>query len=806
MSKTPSSRTLTRRNFVKGSFATAVAAAAAGSAMYGCSAEGGGDSGGQASSAEDGEQIVWSQCNLNCGGRCVFQWHVKDGKIAYMESDNTGDDSFQSRACLRGRSWRRWVNYPDRLVHPMKRVGKRGEGEFEQISWDEALDTIADKLKDVIDKYGNEAVYINYATGMYSATGNALARLMNLVGGYLPMYGDYSTAEITAAAPYTFGANDAFSASSMSEAQNSDLVVMFGNSPAETRMGGANIVWDFAQVREAVEANGGKIVNIDYRLNETASGHPDEWLPIRTGTDAALVSALAWQFITDDAVDLDFLHKYCVGYDEETMPDSYKGKNMSYYDYIMGTGYDKVEKTPEWAAPITQIPADKIRELAADLEAAEAPFVVQGWGPQRHSNGEQTARAIPMIPILLGKIGLPGTNTGVREAMPAAPVGSIPSGDNPVTVSISNYSWVYAIDHGEEMTATKDGIRGADKLNTGIKFLWNYAGNCLTNQHGEINATHDVLVDESKCEMIVVCDTVMTDSAKYADILLPDAMRAEQLNMSTNGYSEWFTGVCVGGPAQDAPGECRPSYDFLTDLADRLGVKDEFTEGRTQDEWTQYLYEQGAAENPDMPSWDEIREQGFWKQELPAVIGLEAFRNDPDANPLSTPSGKLEIFSEDLQKIAESWELDDGDVITGIPIFDPGRQQYGSTTDEYPLYGAGFHHKSRTHSSFGFMRELEQVARQQVWINPADADPRGIESGDTCSVKSPQGEVRIEAFVTNRIVPGTVAIPQGAWHKADMDGDRVDEGGCINTLTMQHPSPLAKGNPSHSFICEVAKA
>ena len=810
MSKTPSTGALTRRNFVKGSFATAAAAAVAGTALYGCSPsdeepaqEEAGDAEGP-TEAED--EIVWSQCNLNCGGRCVFQWHVRDGKIAYMESDNIGDDNFQSRACLRGRSWRRWVNYPDRLMYPMKRVGKRGEGKFEQISWDEALDAIAEKLQEVIDTYGNEAVYINYATGMYSATGSTVGRLMTCLGGYLTMYGDYSTAQITAAAPYTFGPVDSFTASSMNEAQNSDLVVLFGNSPAETRMGGANTVWDFAQVREAVEAKGGKIINIDYRLNETASGHSDEWLPIRTGTDAALVSALAWQFIKDDAIDLDFLHTYCVGYDEETMPEAYRGKNMSYYDYIMGTGYDMVEKTPEWAAPITQIPADRIRELAADLEAAEAPFIVQGWGPQRHSNGEQEARAICMIPILLGKIGLPGTNTGLREAMPGAPVGTIPELENPVKPIISCYQWVNAIDHGEEMTATKDGIRGADKLNTGIKFLWNYAGNCITNQHGEINYVHDVLQDESKCEMIVVCDTVMTDSAKYADILLPDAMRAEQLNMSSNGYSEWFTGVCVGGPAQEAPGECRPSYDFLSDLAERMGVKDEFTEGRTQDEWTQFLYESGAAENPNMPSWEEILEQGFWKEELPAIIGLEAFRNDPEANPLSTPSGKLEIFSEDLQKIAETWELEEGDVITGLPIFDPGRQQYGSVTEEYPLCGAGFHHKSRTHSSFGFMRELEQVARQQIWINPTDAEPRGIESGDLCAVKSPQGEIRIEAYVTNRIIPGTVAIPQGAWHKADMDGDRVDEGGCINTLTMQHPSPLAKGNPSHSFICEVTKA
>ena len=183
------------------------------------------------------------------------------------------------------------------------------------------------------------------------------------------------------------------------------------------------------------------------------------------------------------------------------------------------------------------------------------------------------------------------------------------------------------------------------------------------------------------------------------------------------------------------------------------------------------------------------------------------FRTDPVKNPLSTPSGKIEIYSEQLAEIAATWELEEGDVINPIPVFTPGFQGYGSVTDEYPLYCTGFHHKSRTHSSFGFIPELEQVARQQLWINPADAESRGIASGDTVAVKSPAGEIRIEALVTPRIIPGTIGIPQGAWHKADMNGDRVDEGACVNTLTTYRPTPLAKGNgPAHSIIAQITKA
>lgn len=800
--------TLSRRTFVKGSLAGLALAGAAGSAaLYGCTPAEEKEQSGEGAPAEEADQIVWSQCVVNCGGACALRWHTKDGKLLYAETDNTGDaEKLQVRACLRGRSLRRWVNSPDRLMHPMKRSGKRGEGKFEQISWDEALDEIASKLTETIEKYGNEAVYINYGSGVGSVTSRVFPRLMNLMGGYLKYYYDYSTNMMQAGMPYTFGEDwtdggSKFS-SSMSEAKNSDLIVLFGNSPAETRMGGANIVYDYTQVRES----GPRIISVDYRLNESSSGQVDEWVPIRPGTDAALVNAIAHEFIVNDQVDKEFLDTYCIGYDEDTMPESAKGQNKSYKDYIMGTGYDMTEKTPEWAAPITQIPADRIRSLASDIANAKAPFIAQGWGPQRHSNGENTSRAICMIPMLIGQIGLPGTNTGSREANPDGIVGGMPKGDNPVKTSINCYQWLNAVDHGEKMTAAKDGVRGTDKLKTGIKFIWNYAGNTITNQHGDINKVHEILQDETKCEFIVVIDTVLTDSARYADILLPDAMRAEQPHMAGNGYAEYYDGVILGAQAQEAPGEAMREYDIVSNLAEKLGKKDEFTEGKTQEEWIEELYKKAADADGNMPSWEEMQEQGIFKRELNPVIGLKDFRDDPESNPLETPSGKLEIYSESLAEAAMQMELEEDEIVTPIPVFDPGFQGYGSVTDEYPLYCSSFHFKGRTHSSYGGVDELKQACRQQMWINPADAESRNIENGDMCAVTSPAGTIRIEARVTPRIIPGTVGIPQGAWHDADMTGDRIDNGGCINTLTTYRPSPLAKGNGVHSIIVQVAKA
>ena len=802
--------TLSRRTFVKGSLAGLALAGAAGSALYGCApkSEEGAKDGGAAGATDE---IVWSQCNVNCGGRCVFQWHVKDGKIAYMETDNTGEaEGLQARACLRGRSMRRWVNHPDRLTKPMKRVGKRGEGKFEEISWDEAIDTIAEKLKGVIEKYGNEAVYINYATGMYSATGKTTARLMNVLGGYLGSYADYSTNMMSVAMPYMYGEEctpyDSVYASSASEAEKSDLVLMFGNSPADTRMGGANAVWDFTKVREA----GAKIYHIDYRLNETASGHPEEWIPIRTGTDAALVAALAHELIANDQVDLDFLHTYCVGFDEETMPESAKGQNKSYKDYVMGTGYDMVEKTPEWAAKITGIPAERIEELAEEIGTTKPLYVNQGWGPQRRSNGEWTAWAIMALPCLVGQIGLPGTNNGTREDRTSPASVSMDAGKNPVKTSIPCFLFTDAIDHGTEMTSKNAGVKNADALKVNIKYMINYAGNCLTNQHSDINKAHDVLADESKCEFILGIDTVMCDSLKYSDVILPDLFRFEQTSQISTGSD---TGYMITGTACTSPKfERKTAYEMATLMAEKFGVADEFTEGKTEEERIKEQYEKAREKSPKLPTWDEAVEMGVYIEEHAPVVSMKKFRDDPVANKLDTPSGKIEIFSEKLLKFTEGWELEADDTLPGldtmppIPVYLPEWYGVENTTDEYPLALSGFHYRGRIHSSWGFMPELKEVNPQEAWINPVDAEPRGIEQGDTVRVKNEFGEIELLAKVTPRVVPGTVAVSQGAWHDADMAGDRVDKGGSINTLTTQRPSPLSKGNPQHTNICEVVKA
>ena len=800
---------VSRRTFVKttgalGALAAVGGGAAATSSLFTSAAP---------AFAEAEETTTWGHCAINCPGRCSLKFHVKDDEVVWVDTYTSKDADFdepQPRACLRGRTYRRWMNSPDRINYPMKRIGKRGEGKFERISWDEAIDLAATKLKEVIDQYGNEAVYIPYATGVSATTARPFYRMMNTLGGYLKFYNSYSTAQISCITPYMYGSKNN-GGSTLSAAEDAELILVFGSSPTETRQGGAVSHYDYAHMREKTK---GKIYVIDPRMNDSVLGHSDQWLPINPGTDAALVAGIAHWLIKNNKVDTDFLHTYCVGFDEETMPESYQGKNMSYTDYVMGTGYDKVEKTPAWAAKITGISEKRIESLAEEIASTKPLYVVQGWGPQRRSNGEWTAWAIMLLPCLVGQIGLPGTNNGTREGSNSVSLTSMPQGTNPVKASIPCFLFADAIDHGTEMTSKNAGVKGVDKLSVNIKYMINYAGNCLTNQNGDINYVHDVLSDESKCEFILGIDTVLCDSMKYADVILPDMFRFEQNTQIGTGGDNAY--MITGTPCTTPKFERKTAFEMAQLIAEKLGTKDKFDEGKSEEEWIRDLYEQARAKNASLPTFEEAQKQGVVVTKGKKKVSMDKFVADPVANALDTPSGKIEIFSEKLLQFTDGWEVAKDDTIEGIdtmppiPAYLPEWYGVETTTDEHPLVLTGFHYRGRLHSSWGGVEELKEVNPQEAWINPADAESRGIAQGDTVHVENEFGTIELLAKVTPRVIPGVVAISQGAWHEADMSSSdhnaRLDKGGSINTLTTHRPSPLSKGNPQHTNICQVVKA
>ena len=760
------------------------------------------------------ERFIYSSCLNNCGSTCVLKAVVEDDKVVRIDTDNDVEDDwengiFQIRACPRGRSMRRHMYSPDRLKYPMKRVGKRGEGKFERVSWDEAMDIVAKKLKECVDKYGNESVLSQYASGLTIGAltrREAFYRLMNLMGGFTLGTSDYSSAQNQAGLRHFYG-QPGYSGNPITDLAYTKLAVFFGINITETRMSGGGLQYE---ILEAKKKNGTRIIVIDPRYSDTCVAVADEWIPIRPGTDGALAAALAYVLIQEDLADKDFLATHAQGFDASTMPEG-APENASYSDYILGTGYDKTPKTPEWAAAITGIPAQRIVQLAREIGQAKPCFISQGWGLQRQAAGEMTTMSVAALAAMTGNMGVRGGGNGDYDSYYPGPVPRFPAGTNPVKAKFPCFLWVKAIENGKNMTATRDGVTGAERFPTDIKFIWNYAGNIVINQHSDINHTKKVLGDDSKCEMIVVMDTHLTPSARWADILLPSCVYPEQTDIVGPSYAQDTDWLLLTGSVKPFF-ESRPVYDVCVDLARRLGLEKEYTEGRDREGWIEYLYETACRKAyPDLPpTVAEARKMGVYRRaksrKLP--VPFEKFRNDPVANPLKTPSGKIEFYSPTLQTMAQTWELDErlGDVIPPTPQYVATWEGYEDKEGraKHPLQMIGYHYKGRTHSHYANVDWLLEVSPQTLWINPLDAAERGIRHGDAIRVFNDRGEVRIKAKVTPRIIPGVVAMPQGAWYAPDSAG--IDRGGCINTLTAYHPSPIAKGNPQHTNLVQIAKA
>lgn len=236
------------------------------------------------------------------------------------------------------------------------------------------------------------------------------------------------------------------------------------------------------------------------------------------------------------------------------------------------------------------------------------------------------AAAIAALPIITGNIGKPGTcpglnGKGMQMNFDGGMWNSVPIGDNPVTKKISISGRFNAIDHPLEMTATTDGVVGGDRLNVGIKFMALYEAGCFGNSSSDLNWAASVLEDESKCEFILGVDVIMSTSLPYCDIILPDLMYQERMNFVSTVTGGSAYGFVFGKPVQEPQFECRLSYDWCADLAERLGLRDEFTEGKTWEEWMESRYEEysrPSAPHKNAPSFAEGLEMGFWRDPEPA--------------------------------------------------------------------------------------------------------------------------------------------------------------------------------------------
>lgn len=838
---------------------------AAEAAVEGTAGQTGAQTKSQTGAAFPAETRTPAFCAIDCPGRCPLELHLRDGELARVSANKAAP------ACHRGLSMRAWANSPDRLMWPLRRVGSRGSAQFERVTWDEALDEIADQLARIRREHGNESIYLAYTTGQSCTTADPFERLMNRFGGFLDHYNNYSNPQINAMVRSMYGPGALYpGGSELDTAADARLVLAFGASPAETGTGRATWHGAWDRVVEQVGKRGGRIVMVDPRRNGSipkrkgSDQQTVSWLPINPGTDGALAAALLHELaFTHNALNWDFLHERCIGFTDETLPEHWRGMGLSVMDYLRGTGYDHVAKTPAWAAAITGIPADVIRELASQLATARPAFIMQGWGPQRRSNGEMTSGTIMMLAAALGQVGLPSTNNGMNIAWGGGFLTRVSAGQNAVPFRIPAYRFLDAIENGEALGA-REGVRGLPEASCGdaresgfateagseqafhngratdsvqhqngaahlpcsIKAIICHGGNCLTNQHGDVNRTHRVLGDPTKCEFILNVDVEFTDSARYADIVLPDLFRMEQ--ESAMDADAWGRRIAVSTGELGARFERRGAWNTCVELAKRWGIADAFTEGRTEGEWIRRLYEGDRERSTGLPTFDRLLEEGLaWRADrTEPFVALADWRSDPDAHPLDTPSGKIELFSEQLAAVAEALrDTPDEGAITPVPTYVPewgpaefavgkaptggaqepdaglraddhgcesgaslpaggqgcesdaglpisGRKSESNTEPacDRPLRVFGFHSVARIHSSWGNVPAVSRRVPQVISINPADAGARGIATGDPVEASNRFGTLRLPAHVTDDVIAGTIVMPQGAWWQAESRG------------------------------------
>ncbi|EIO37136.1 putative anaerobic DMSO reductase chain A [Escherichia coli PA39] len=545
-----------------------------------------------------------------------------------------------------------------------------------------------------------------------------------------------------------------------------------------------------------MKQNGTRFIVVDPRYSDTVSSLADQWIPLLPTTDNALMDAMMYVIISENLHDKTFIDTYTLGFDENSMPEGVPA-NESLVAYLFGAK-DGIHKTPEWAEKITHVPAQSIRQLARDYATTKPAALIQGWGPQRHICGERTARGSTLLASITGNVGIKGgwaAGYGGSSNRKFCVGPDMP--ENPVQAKISIMNWMQAADDASKVTP-QDGLKGVDKLDSNIRLLFSLAGNYLANQNPDVHQAAKLLEDESKIEFIVLSDLFMTPSAKYADVLLPETSFMERWNIGET----WGTAsyLILSEKPIEPDFERRTDYDWLRDVAKKLGVEAEFSQGRDEKQWIEHIWEQTRLAMPDenLPDFATLQKTRRHLFKSAPHIAFEANIRDPQNNPFPTPSGKIEIFSKRL------FDMQDPEIPAlshYVPAFEGPEDKL---TAKYPLQLITWKGKNRANSTQYANPWLQEVQTQKLWLNPQDAKQRGISEGDSVKIYNDRGVSIIPVEITPRIIPGVVAMQAGAWWQPDAQG--IDRGGCANVLSSTRITALAKGNSHQTMLVEVEKA
>ncbi|MBI4322571.1 MAG: molybdopterin-dependent oxidoreductase [Chloroflexi bacterium] len=688
---------------------------------------------------------IVSGCPYDCGGSCPLTVYVEEGVIRrvgpYEEPDSP--EKPQLRPCARGLAQAQYTHHPDRLRYPLKRVGERGEGLFERISWEEALDTVAREIERIKQEYGPQAILqlrgAGNTDGLLHGTRAIPNRFFNALGEHTAPRGVISYEGAAFAMLHSFGFN--LAPPGPESLLRSKLVIMWGLNPSETIFG-TNTNYYLALDKE----RGTRFVFVDPRYTDSAAALADQWIPILPGTDTAMLVAMAYVIIQERLYDEAFLKRYTVGFE-------------AFRDHCLGVE-DGIPKTPAWAEGICGVRAEVIAALAREYATTKPADLRAGWAPGRTAYGEQFHRASIALAAMTGNTGVPGGGAGCflsqtfRELVDVA---TPPLMGGATALTVSCWRWAEAVIEGTAGGYPSD-----------IKMIYSVGGNRL-NQCGDANKSAAAL---RKVEFVVAQDQFLTPTARFADIVLAASTHLEREDVQTPHCSGCY--LIYNNRAVAPLDESMADLDIFTALARRLGI--EGFNDKTEREWL----EAALAKAP--VGVESLRRQGVWRPASePDPVPLSKFVADPAAHPLPTRSGKIELYS---QALAERKRAD----LPAVPAYvaDWEGPQH-PLARQYPLLLVTDHSRKRVNSTLETVPWLRELAPHTVAMSAADARARGIRSGERVKVYNDVGTVEITAQVTERIMPGVISVAQGTWYAPDERG--VDVGGCVNTLCKDTISP-----------------
>lgn len=644
----------------------------------------------------------------------------------------------------------------------MKRSGRKGEGLFERITWEEAIATIAQQLKNVKQTHGNSSIFLNgggYVGALHNGRA-ALARLLAMFGGYTTNYGNISAEGPLWASQVSYGT--ALVGNSRDDFLNSRLIILWGWDPVRI-IHGTDTVINLIKAKEA----GTRIICVDPRYNDSAALLADQWIPIRPGTDTAMMAGMAYTMIQDNLYDRVFLDRYTVGFDK-------------FSDYVLGKE-DGIKKTPVWAENITGVPAETIERFTREYASTKPAALIDAWGPARSATGEQFHRCAIVLTAMTGNIGRHGGSAAgglTRIPLGTVHLSGISTVKNPVEANASptrnpadlKARLVCNIHTNKMFDAFLRGKAGGYPAD--IKLAWFVGGNYL-NQYGNTNKGVRAL---ASLDFFVVSELFMTPTAKFADILLPATTFLEHNELT----GPWTTGpyVTFSNKAIESPGECKSDREIARELAIKLGFAD-FDSSSEED-----VLRKSAIDPQGTPiqDYDGFKGKGIARIRLSEpLVAFKKQINNPEANPFPTPSGKIEIYSQQVADL-------NNPLCSPIPKYlSFGEDINHPLMQKYPLQLLSPHARNRVHSSLHNVDWLQEIEPHRMWINPMDAEPRHIVNGDLVYVFNDRGKLSIPAWLTERIMPGVVCIFEGAWYDPDAEG--IDRGGCVNVLTDDDYTP-----------------